>query len=169
MNLTFCASVAKGSKQKVRKFQRIIPTFVEVTKGKLIGGRGSFCFLLILNMVNNDDPMQILQKIVICGNISLLIALWADIFIAYIALNPISKFFHQLFPGNLANFKVVPPCFLSLHSSFNDSAKMLHFRDGPGCYSSGNISSLTTVPGGIFFPLLLFLQLFRLYFAVTNL
>ena len=40
------------------------------------------------------------KKIIICGNISLAIALWADIFIAYIALNLIRQFY----PKDLANF-----------------------------------------------------------------
>ena len=48
--------------------------------------------------------MQILQKIIICGNISLIIALWTDIFIAYIVLNRISTFLRQFYPGDLANF-----------------------------------------------------------------
>ena len=50
--------------------------------------------------------MQILQKIIICGNISLIIALWTDIFIACIALNRISTFLRQFYPGDLANFAV---------------------------------------------------------------
>ena len=37
-NLNFCISVAKGLKLKVRKFLRLIPTFIEVTGGKLVGG-----------------------------------------------------------------------------------------------------------------------------------
>ena len=36
--LTFYSSVAKGLKLKVRKFWELIPTFVEVTKEKLVGG-----------------------------------------------------------------------------------------------------------------------------------
>ena len=52
-NLKFYNSVAKGSKLKVRKFWRLIPTFVEVTGEKLVGGRGGFLALLILNRVNN--------------------------------------------------------------------------------------------------------------------
>ena len=38
MNLKFYTSVAKGLKLKVRKFWELIPTFVEVTGGKLVGG-----------------------------------------------------------------------------------------------------------------------------------
>ena len=41
VNLKFYASVAKGLKLKVRKFLGLIPTFVEVTGGKLVGG--PFC------------------------------------------------------------------------------------------------------------------------------
>ena len=43
------------------------------------------------------------KKIIICGNISLVIALWADIFIAHIALNSVSTFLRQLYAGDLAN------------------------------------------------------------------
>ena len=38
MNLKFYTSVAKGLKLKVRKIWGLIPTFVEVTKGKLVEG-----------------------------------------------------------------------------------------------------------------------------------
>ena len=44
-NLKFYTSVAKGLKLKVRKFWGLIPTFVEVTREKLVGG--SFCFAQI--------------------------------------------------------------------------------------------------------------------------
>ena len=37
-NLKFYTSVAKGLKLKVRKFWELIPTFVEVTGKKLVGG-----------------------------------------------------------------------------------------------------------------------------------
>ena len=46
------------------------------------------------------------EKKNIYGNISLVIALWADIFIACIALNPVSTFRCHFYPGNLANFAV---------------------------------------------------------------
>ena len=59
-NLKFCTSVAKGLKLKVRKFWGLIPTFVEVTGKKLVGG----AFLIppplplplppILNRVDNE-------------------------------------------------------------------------------------------------------------------
>ena len=52
MALTFDASVAKGLKLKLRKFWWLIPTFVEVTGGKLVG-RTFFFPLLILNRVND--------------------------------------------------------------------------------------------------------------------
>ena len=39
-NLTFYNSVAKGLKLKARRFWEIIPAFVEVTKEKLVVGRG---------------------------------------------------------------------------------------------------------------------------------
>ena len=38
MSLNFYASVAKGLNLKVTKFWELIPTFVKVTGGKLIGG-----------------------------------------------------------------------------------------------------------------------------------
>ena len=34
---------------------------------------------------------------------SLVIALWSDIFISYIPLNPISTFVHHFYPGDLTN------------------------------------------------------------------
>ena len=48
--------------------------------------------------------MQALQKIIIWGNVSLAIAFWADIFIAYIGLNSGLTFFRQFYPGDLENF-----------------------------------------------------------------
>ena len=49
--------------------------------------------------------MQIIQKtIIICRNISLVIAIWPDTLIAYIALNPIFTFLRQFHPRDLANF-----------------------------------------------------------------
>ena len=41
-NLKCCTSVAKGLKLKLREFWRLIPTFVEVRRGKLVGGGGAF-------------------------------------------------------------------------------------------------------------------------------
>ena len=49
MGLKFYTSVAKGSKLKVRRFCGLIPTFVEVTGEKLVGG---FFGPPILNRVN---------------------------------------------------------------------------------------------------------------------
>ena len=48
-NLKFYTSLSKGLKLKVRKFRRLILTFVEVTGKKLVGG--PFCSA-ILNRVN---------------------------------------------------------------------------------------------------------------------
>ena len=56
----------------------------------------------------------------------------------------------------------------SLLSSFDESAKLLHCCNWQGCSSCG-ISSLTTVPNGIFFPFLFSPQIFLPYFAVRNL
>ena len=47
MALKFYTGVAKGFKLKVRKFYRLIPTFVEVTGEKLVGS----LFSLILNRI----------------------------------------------------------------------------------------------------------------------
>ena len=41
-NLKFYTSVTKGLKLKVRKFLELIPTFIEVTGEKLLGGGGLF-------------------------------------------------------------------------------------------------------------------------------
>ena len=59
--MKFYTGVAKGLKLKVRKFWRLILTFVEVTGEKLVGGGGLFC-LPILNRVNVD--MEIVFKII---------------------------------------------------------------------------------------------------------
>ena len=109
------------------------------------------------------DPMQMLQKkIIICGNMSLVIALWADIFIVYMALNPISTFLHQFYLVDLANFEGSKFIFFLI-------AALIIRCDGPGCCPSWGISSLTSVSDGIFFPLPLLPKLFRTYFAVTYL
>ena len=50
-NLKFCTSVAKGLNLKVRKFWGPIPTFVEVTGEKLVGGGGAFKSQNIRNMI----------------------------------------------------------------------------------------------------------------------
>ena len=125
--------------------------------------------------------MQMLQKkIIICWNISLAIALRADIFIAYIALNLISTFLRQFYPADVTNFAAVPSLVPSSSSSssvssssssswsysstllswIDDSAKFLHCCDRPGCCSSWDISSMTTILDRIFFPLPLFPQTF---------
>ena len=60
-NLKFYTSVAKGLKQKVRKFWGLILTFVEVVKKKTV--RGAFLHrssLPILNRVHKDLGLQIL-------------------------------------------------------------------------------------------------------------
>ena len=53
-NLKFYTSVAKGLKLKVRKFWGLIPTFVEVTGEKLVGGGGGgFLPTSILNRIKH--------------------------------------------------------------------------------------------------------------------
>ena len=44
-NLKLYTSVAKGLKQKVRKSWGLVPTFVEVTGVKLVGGGGLFAMM----------------------------------------------------------------------------------------------------------------------------
>ena len=51
-NLKFYTSMAKRLIIKVKKFLAPIPTFVEVTGKKLVGGGGGFFGVPILNRVN---------------------------------------------------------------------------------------------------------------------
>ena len=108
------------------------------------------------------------KKIFICGNISLVIALWVDILIVYIALNQISTFLRQFYPGNLANFAVgTIISSSSLLSLFHDSAKLLYCRDGTVCSSSWCISFLYFLSSFLFlfFPNLFSLILLQQIFA----
>ena len=57
-NLKFYTSVAKGLKLKVRKFWGLIPTFIEVTGEKLVGG--PFCPLPPLFLL---PPSPILNRV----------------------------------------------------------------------------------------------------------
>ena len=47
------------------------------------------------------------KKIITCGNIFLMIVFWADMFVAYIAWNPIFTFLHQFYSGEFANFIIL--------------------------------------------------------------
>ena len=108
------------------------------------------------------------KKIFICGNISLVIALWVDILIVYIALNQISTFLRQFYPGNLANFAVgTIISSSSLLSLFHDSAKLLYCRDGTVCSSSWCISFFYFLSSFLFlfFPNLFSLILLQQIFA----
>ena len=58
-NLKFYNSVAKELKLKVRKFWRLIPTFVEITWEKLVEGGGAFCPSPILNRVETQKQVSI--------------------------------------------------------------------------------------------------------------
>lgn len=81
------------------------------------------------------------------------IALWADMFIAYIALTQSPYFSVSSIQGILQILQEVPSFpSSSLLSSFDNSVKLLHYRGRPGCCSSRCISSLITVPDSIFFP-----------------
>ena len=53
-------------------------------------------------------------------------------------------------------------------SSFDDLARLLHRRGGPGSCSSWGISTLITVPDGIFNSSSFLLIFFWPYFAATN-
>ena len=66
-NLKLYTSVAKVLKLKVRKFGSLIPTFVEVTGKKLVGG--PFCPPPILNRVNIKD--LVLSRVISCFIIKL--------------------------------------------------------------------------------------------------
>ena len=61
-NLKFCSSVAKGLKLKVRKFWGPNPTFVELTKEKLVGGLFAPPLPPILNRVNILQKPHIWEK-----------------------------------------------------------------------------------------------------------
>ena len=50
MNLQFYTNVTKGLNKKFRNFRGLVPTFLEVTGEKLVGG--AFCPSSILNRVN---------------------------------------------------------------------------------------------------------------------
>ena len=53
-NLKFYTSVAKELKLKVRKFWGLIPTFVEITGGKLVVGGGIFAPSPVLDRVKKN-------------------------------------------------------------------------------------------------------------------
>ena len=66
MALKFYNGVAKGFKLKVRKFYRLIPTFVEDTGEKLVGS----LFSLILNRVKVElqgERLDSLQLFLVIG------------------------------------------------------------------------------------------------------
>ena len=95
---------------------------------------------------------------IIWGNISFVIALLADIFIAYIKLNPISP--------SVLSWRTCKFCRQHQHLLRHCSNHLMIWsnsgNDGPGCHSSWGIYSLTT---SFSFPS----QLFWPYFDVTNL
>ena len=168
--------------------------------------------------------MKIIQKIIIWGNIFLLIVLGADIFIASIILKPITIFLCQFSPGVLENFAVTTiiffiatawkvskygvfsgPYFSAFGQNTERYSGSLRIRSECGKIRTRkkirswtffmqcaaliirlfglivalpqstkllyfwSILSLATEPDGIFFPIALPLQVFRPYFAVTNL
>ena len=64
--MKFYTSVAKGLKQKVRTFWRLIPTFAEVTGEKLVEGGGEgglFPLFVILNRVKQRNIRVFLSRI----------------------------------------------------------------------------------------------------------
>ena len=69
MALKFYNGVAKGFKLKVRKFYRLIPTFVEDTEEKLVGS----LFSLILNRVKVElqgERLDSLQLFLVIGTMA---------------------------------------------------------------------------------------------------
>ena len=60
MNLIFYTSVAKRMKLKVKKFYGLVPTFVEVTEEKLVGGGA---FLLPPSWIGLRLPLSHVQLI----------------------------------------------------------------------------------------------------------
>ena len=98
---------------------------------------------------------------------SLVIALWAYIFIAYIAWNRISTFLRQFYPESLANFVG------SIIIFFINAVLFIRWFDQIVALPRwvllllSYIWSLTTKNNGIFFPVLLYCQFFWPYFCVT--
>ena len=69
MALKFYNGVAKGFRLKVRKFYRLIPTFVEVTRENLVGS----LFSLILNRVKVElqgERLDSLQLFLVIGTMA---------------------------------------------------------------------------------------------------
>ena len=69
MNLKFYTRVAKGFKLRVRKFSRLIPTFLEVTGEKLLGS----LLCLILNRVKvqlRGERLDSLQRFLGIGTMA---------------------------------------------------------------------------------------------------
>ena len=66
-NFKFYNSVAKGLKIKVKKVWGLIPTFVEVTGEKLVGGGGLFGPPPILNRAK-EDFFQLMNNFCFCKN-----------------------------------------------------------------------------------------------------
>ena len=110
---------------------------------------------------------NITKNIIICGNISLVITLWSDIFFAYIALKPISTFLRQFYPGDLVNFAGSAIIFffiaLLINQWFNQIAAMNLAAPSPVVFL--HWQSYLIVSFYLFVPL----QLFRSYLTVTNL
>ena len=107
------------------------------------------------------------KKIIICGNISLVIALWADIFIAYIALNSVSTFLRQLYAGDLANIAGSTIIFFTPTLIIRLFSQMVALPPWTWLLLLLRYFFIDNHTCGIFFPLLLPL-LFRPYFAVTK-
>ena len=98
---------------------------------------GNLTLTLIFMIPRKYKKKKKRKKIMMCGNISFVVALWVDILIAYIALNQISTFLRQSYPGDLANFAggtIISSS--SLLSLFDDLTKLLYCGDGTVCSSS---------------------------------
>ena len=110
---------------------------------------------------------NITKNIIICGNISLVLTLWSDLFFAYIALKPISTFIRQFYSGDLVNFAGSAIIFffiaLLINQWFNQIAAMNLAAPSPVVFL--HWQSYLIVSFYLFVPL----QLFRSYLTVTNL
>ena len=62
--------------------------------------------MIIIIIIITIIIILIIIIMIICRNLSLVIALWVDIIITYIAWNPVFTFLCQFYAGDLANFAI---------------------------------------------------------------
>ena len=107
------------------------------------------------------------KKIIIWENISLFLALWWDMFITDIALNPNSLFLCQFYLGNFLNFaNSTIIVFFIAAVIIRCLQQIVAFLRGHGCCSSLDIlySQVCQLVSSFLLP-----QFFRPWFAATNL